>query len=133
MRNGTYIAKRRAGSAEWRGNSSRDFGGAYGTYGSFSRNRNTVKITGDGRIGKISLFIIFVTLLANLGLFYADQSAKATSYDYKISDLNSQIEELESKKEDLAVEKARLTSIANSNTSEVAKAMEDAVTTGYAE
>jgi uncharacterized protein YlxW (UPF0749 family) len=66
-------------------------------------------------------------------MFYADQSTKSTRLDYQLSDLSNQIDELEAKKEDLAVERARLTSIANSNTSKVAAAMEDAGTPEYAE
>ena len=137
MRNGTYTAKRRVTGQEWRGNSSRDFGGfSQTTYGSsfgFSRNRNTIKFTGTGKFGKITMVGIFFALLLNLGLIYVDQSAKATSYDYQLSDLASQIDDLEAKKEDLAVEKARLTSIANSNNSKVASNMKDAGSAEYAE
>ena len=135
MRNGTYTAKRRVGNQEWRGNSSRDFGSAEygGAFTSFSRNRNTVRLSGNGRIGTLALVGVFFMLLLNLGLFYVGQSAKATSYDYQLSALSDEINDLEAKKEDLAVERARLTSIANSNTSTVAAAMEDAKPAGYAE
>jgi hypothetical protein len=135
MRNGTYTAKRRATSHEWRGNSS-DFGmsGNFGGMtGGFSRNRNTVKFTGTGKLGKFTLFGVFALLLFNLGFFYVDQSSKATSFDYQLSNLSDQIDDLEARKEDLAVERARLTSIANSNNSKVAAAMEDAKTAEYAE
>ncbi len=46
--------------------------------------------------------------------------------------MEDEIAELEAKKEDLAVEKARLTSIAASENSEVANAMENAGVDGYA-
>ena len=135
MRNGTYTAKRRASSQEWRGNATRDYGmtGNYGAFGSFSRNRNTIKFSGTGKLGKITLIGVFFGLLLNLGLIYVDQSAKATSYDYQLSNLSEQIDDLEAKKEDLAVERARLTSIANSNNSKVAAAMEDAGKAEFAE
>ncbi len=134
MRNGTYTAKRRISSQEWRGNSS-DFGmtGAYGMGSTFSRNRNTIKFSGTGKLGRFTLFGVFALLLFNLGFFYVDQSSKATSYDYQLSNLSNQIDDLEARKEDLAVERARLTSIANSNNSKVAAAMEDAGTGEYAE
>ncbi len=135
MRNGTYTAKRRTGTHEWRGNSS-DFGmaGGYGGMrGNFSRNRNTIKFSGTGKLGRLTLFGVFALLLLNLGFFYVDQSSKATSFDYQLSDLSNQIDDLEARKEDLAVERARLTSIANSNNSKVAAAMEDAKTAEYAE
>ena len=138
MRNGTYTAKRRVSSKEWRGNSSRsrEFGayGAFSTdFSGFSRNRNTVRISGSGRIGRFALIGIFFMLLLNLGLIYVDQSAKATSYDYQLSGINAEIDDLEAKKEDLAVERARLTSIANSDNSAVAARMENASPEGTAE
>lgn len=134
MRNGTYTAKRRISSQEWRGNSS-DFGmtGTYGMSSTFSRNRNTIKFSGTGKLGRFTLFGVFALLLFNLGFFYVDQSSKATSYDYQLSNLSNQIDDLEARKEDLAVERARLTSIANSNNSKVAAAMEDAGSGEYAE
>ena len=135
MRNGTYTAKRRETASEWRGNAgrSRNFSTSYGDFSGFSRNRNTVRISGNGRIGRFALIGIFFMLLLNLGLIYVDQSAKATSYDYQLSGLEAEIDDLEAKKEDLAVEKARLTSIANSNNSTVAARMENASPEGTAE
>ena len=134
MRNGTYTAKRRAGQ-EWRGNSTRDFGlnDNFGAFSGFSRNRNTVKFSGTGKLSRFIVIGVFFALLLNLGMFYADQSTKSTRLDYQLSDLSGQIDELEAKKEDLAVERARLTSIANSNNSKVAAAMEDAGAAEYAE
>ncbi len=135
MRNGTYTAKRRVSSHEWRGNSS-DFG-MTGNFGgvrdNFSRNRNTIKFSGSGKLGRFTLFGIFALLLFNLGFFYVDQSSKATSFDYQLSSLSDQIDDLEARKEDLAVERARLTSIANSNNSKVVAAMENAGSAEYAE
>ena len=135
MRNGTYTAKRRAGQQEWRGNATRSLGASenFSTFGSFSRNRNTIRFAGAGKLGKFTLFGIFALLLVELGFVYVDQSSKATKFDYQLSDLSSQIEDLEAKKEDLAVERARLKSIANSNNSKVAAAMDDAGSGEYAD
>ena len=116
-------------SQEWRGNSSRDFG----TFSGYSRNRNTVKFSGTGKLPRFIVVGVFFALILNLGMFYADQSTKSTRLDYQLSDLSGQIDELEAKKDDLAVERARLTSIANSNNSKVAAAMEDAGQAEYAE
>ena len=66
------------------------------------------------------------------GLIYVAEGTKATSFDYEISSVESEITEMNSKKDDLAVEKARLTSVATAKTSTVAAAMEDATVTGYA-
>ncbi|MBQ6486360.1 hypothetical protein IJI76_01355 [Candidatus Saccharibacteria bacterium] len=129
MRNETYTAKRRVNQQEWRNSSNRDFYSTknnFGAFSNFSRNRNTVRISGNGHIGRLALIGTFFMLLLNLGLIYVDQSAKATSYDYQLSGLEAEIDDLEAKKEDLAVERARLTSIANSNNSTVAAAMENA-------
>ena len=135
MRNGTYTAKRRVGNQEWRGNATRTFNnvGNFGSSLGYSRNRNTIKLSGSGRMSRFMVFGVGVALLLNLAMFYVGQSTKATSFDYELSNLSTQIDELEAKKEDLAVERARLTSIANSNNSKVAAAMEDVEDATYAE
>lgn len=68
-----------------------------------------------------------------VGLIYITSTTKASAYDYELSKIDSEISELEAKKEDLAVEKARLTSIASSKNSEVAMEMKDATAAGYAD
>ena len=60
------------------------------------------------------------------------QGTKASSFDYQISEIDSQITEMNARKEDLAVEQARLTSLATAKNSEVAAVMEDAHASGYA-
>ena len=55
-----------------------------------------------------------------------------TSFDYEISNVETEITTMEAKKEDLAVEKARLSSIATAKSSTVAANMEDARVSGYA-
>ena len=98
---------------------------------SWSRNQNTVRHTGRG-LGNLSLTAIFVLMVLIIGLIYATQGVKATSYDYELSNIDDEISELTAKKEDLAVEKARLTSIAASENSQVAAAMKDGNASGYA-
>ena len=66
------------------------------------------------------------------GLIYVAEGTKATSFDYELSNVETEITEMSAKKEDLAVEKARLTSVANAKNSTVAAAMENATVTGYA-
>lgn len=65
------------------------------------------------------------------GLIYVAEGTKATSFDYEISSVETEISEMNTKKDDLAVEKARLTSVASAKASTVAAAMEDATVTGY--
>lgn len=97
----------------------------------FSRNRNTVRHT-SRNLGPISQFVIIGLITLSFGLIYVAEGTKATSYDYEISSVENEISEMQARKEDLAVEKARLTSIATAKTSSVASVMENANVTGYA-
>ena len=102
------------------------------TFGnSFARNRNTVRHT-KRSLGSISQIVIVSMLTLVFGLIYVAEGTKATNFDYQLSSVESEIMEMTAKKEDLAVEKARLTSVANAKNSVVAAAMEDATVTGYA-
>ncbi len=112
MRHNTYTAQRREMS--------------------WSRNRNTVRHTGK-TLGSMSLFSIFGLLILIVGLIYVTQGTRATAYDYELSKIETEIDELQAQKDDLAIEKARLTSIASAESSTVAAAMEDANVGGYAE
>lgn len=96
------------------------------------RNRNIVRHT-PKKLGSVSQSIIFGVLVLVVGLIYVTQGTKATSYDYKLSEVEEEISRLEAEKEDLAVERARLTSIARANESEVAANLETAQVSGYAE
>ncbi|MBR5939529.1 hypothetical protein IKZ77_03230, partial [Candidatus Saccharibacteria bacterium] len=101
------------------------------TGNSFARNRNTVRHAKRG-LGSISHFIIVGMLTLICGLIYVAEGTKPTSFDYELSTVEAEITELNAKKDDLAVEKARLNSIASARNSVVAAAMEDATVTGYA-
>ena len=96
----------------------------------WGRNRNTVRHAGKA-LGSFSLAAIMGMLVLIVGLIYVTQGTKATGWDYELSKIDSEIDELEAKKEDLAVEKARLTSIAASENSTVAANMEDGNASGY--
>ena len=98
---------------------------------SFVRNRNTIRHTKKS-LGSISQIVIVSMLTLVFGLIYVAEGTKATSFDYEISSVESEISEMNAKKEDLAVEKARLNSVATAKSSTVAAAMEDATVDGYA-
>ena len=98
---------------------------------SWSRNQNTVRHSGR-KLGNMSLTVIFGLMVLIVGLIYATQGVKATGYDYELSNIENEISDLQAKKEDLAVERARLTSIASSESSKVATTMADANVSGYA-
>lgn len=96
------------------------------------RNRNIVRHT-PKTLGSVSQSVILGILVLVIGLIYVTQGTKATSYDYELSRVEEDIAELEAKKEDLAVEQARLRSIARNNSSEVAANMPQGTVSGYAE
>lgn len=98
---------------------------------SFARNRNTIRHTKKS-LGSISQIVIVSMLTLIFGLIYVAEGTKATSFDYEISSVESDITEMNAKKDDLAVEKARLNSVATAKNSTVAAAMEDATVAGYA-
>ncbi|MBR5046021.1 hypothetical protein IKX73_00060 [Candidatus Saccharibacteria bacterium] len=98
---------------------------------SFTRGRNTVRHTRKS-LGSISQIIIVGLITLVFGLIYVAEGTRATGFDYEISAVESEITEMTARRDDLAVEKARLTSVAAAKNSTVAAAMEDAVVTGYA-
>ncbi|MDO4612213.1 MAG: hypothetical protein Q4B29_02010 [Candidatus Saccharibacteria bacterium] len=111
MRNQTYVSRRE-------------------TTASFVRNRNTVRVS-KRSLGSISQIVIVSMLTLVFGLIYVAEGTKATSFDYEISAVESEISDLSARRDELAVEKARLTSVAAAKNSTVAAAMEDATVTGY--
>ena len=96
------------------------------------RNRNVVRCARGG-LGSISQIVIIMLVTVAFGLIYVAEGTRATGYDYQISEVEAEITEMAAKKEDLAVEKARLTSVAAAKNSTVAAAMTDATVSGYAE
>ena len=97
----------------------------------FARGRNTVRHTRKG-LGSISQIVIVSLITLVFGLIYVAEGTKATSFDYEISAVESEITEMTARRDDLAVEKARLNSVATAKNSTVAAAMENAAVTGYA-
>ena len=96
----------------------------------WSRNQNTVRHRGKS-LGTLSNTMIVGMLVLIVGLIYVAQGTQATNYDYELSAMDDEIAELMARKEDLAVEKARLTSIAATEKSEVANSMEAATNSGF--
>ncbi len=97
----------------------------------FVRNRNTVRHS-KRSLGSISQVVIISMITLVFGLIYVAEGTKATNFDYEISAVETEITEMTARRDDLAVEKARLTSVATTKNSTVAANMEDATVTGYA-
>ena len=98
---------------------------------SFSRGRNTVRYT-KRSLGSISQIVIISLITLVFGLIYVAEGTKATGFDYEISAVENEISEMTARRDDLAVEKARLTSVAAAKNSTVAANMESATVSGYA-
>lgn len=96
------------------------------------RNRNIVRYT-PKTLGSVSQGVILGILVLVVGLIYVTQGTKATSYDYELNEIEDSIAELEVRKNDLAVEKEKLTSVAMSKNNEVATTMETGTVSGYAD
>ena len=97
----------------------------------FVRNRNTVRHTRRS-LGSISQAIIISLITLVSGLIYVAEGTKSTGLDYEISAIETEISEMTTRRDDLAVEKARLNSVATAKSNTVAAVMEDATVTGYA-
>lgn len=97
----------------------------------FVMGRNTVRHTRRS-LGSISQIVIVSMLTLVFGLIYVAEGTKATSFDYEISSVETEISEMNTRLDDLAVEKARLNSVATAQNSTVAATMESATVTGYA-
>ena len=98
---------------------------------SFVRNRNTVRHA-KRSLGSISQIVIISMITLIFGLIYVAEGTKATGFDYEISAVETEISEMTARRDDLAVEKARLNSVTAAKNSTVAANMEDATVTGYA-
>ena len=102
-----------------------------GVSSGFVRNRNIVRHA-KRSLGSISQIIIVGMITLIFGLIYVAEGTKATGFDYEISAIESEITEMTARRDDLAVEKARLTSVAAAKNSTVAANMENSTVSGYA-
>lgn len=68
-----------------------------------------------------------------LGLVYLTQASGVASYDYQTNKLDEKIATMSTKKADLEVENARLSSLEAIKSSDVAKAMTQPAKTQYAQ
>ncbi len=100
----------------------------------FGMNHNTVRYEAKP-LGRMSFILMLLLIVLGFGLIYVSQGNRAINYDYELSRMEDEITELEAKKEDLAVESARITSINAVESSKVASSMEDggSAPAGYAD
>lgn len=95
------------------------------------RNQNTVAFAHTAKLGPISHTVLIAVMVAVLGMIYLTQITKTGSYGYVIDGLNSQKSELAAKKSELEVESAKLKSMKQIQSSEVAQSLAAPQTTDY--
>ncbi len=98
----------------------------------WNRNQNTVAFASAIKLGPVAHTVIIALMITVLGLIYLTQATRATGYDYQAQKIDSEIAELQTKKSDLEVENARLTSLENVKSSSVAQATTAPAATDYA-
>jgi cell division protein FtsL len=89
----------------------------------WNRNQNTTRFMSNVKLGPVAHTVLIALMITVLGLIYLTQATRTTGYDYEAQKIDEQIAELSTKKGDLEVENARLTSLENVQKSNVAQAM----------
>lgn len=97
----------------------------------WKRNQNTVAFSPTAALGPVAHTVIIALMIAVLGLIYLTQVTKTSSYGYQLDSRNEEIAVLESERQDLEYESAKLQALARVKESSVAKAMSDPATTEY--
>ena len=97
------------------------------------RNQNTVAFASNVKLGPVTHTVLVALMITVLGLIYLTQATRTTTYDYEAQKVDSKIAELRKEKSDLEVENARLTALETVRSSSVAKAMQPASTTEFAQ
>lgn len=99
---------------------------------SYGRNNNIAIFQPTAKLGAVTQFLMLGVLIAVLGIIFLMNSSKPALYGNEIQQIDSKISDLETKKDDLEVENARLTALSNIENSEVAKKMTTPASVSYA-
>ena len=78
---------------------------------SLRKNQNFVKNKIKVQSGPVSTSLMLIGLVILLGLMYLNQVTKTSTFNYKISNLESRQTELQSTRENLSIDAARLQTI----------------------
>lgn len=97
----------------------------------WSRNQNTVAFVSSIKLGPVAHTVLVALMITVLGLIYLTQATRTTSYDYATQKIDSQIADLNTQKNDLQIENARLTALETVKNSSVASTMTAPVSTEY--
>lgn len=99
----------------------------------WSRNQNTVAFVSNIKLGPVAHTVLVALMVTVLGLIYLTQATRATGYDYATQKIDSQIAELNTQKNDLEIENARLTALETVKKSNVASTMTTPASTEFAD
>lgn len=99
----------------------------------WGRNQNTTRYVSNVKLGPVAHTVLVALMITVLGLIYLTQATRATSYDYEIDKIDTKINELAVKKDNLEIENARLTSLNTVKNSAVAAEMTTPSSTSYAQ
>ncbi|HSX14409.1 MAG TPA: hypothetical protein VLE72_00660 [Candidatus Saccharimonadales bacterium] len=93
------------------------------TYYAVRRNQNLTKQTTTMRLGPISGTFVVIAAVSILALLYLNQITKTNVFGLHITELQKKSSQLQSNKQDLEVEAARLQSIQEVSKSQVVAQM----------
>lgn len=97
----------------------------------FRKNQNFVRNRIKVQSGPITSTIMLIVMVITLGLMYLNQVTKTSTFNYKISNLEKRQSELQSTKDNLAIDAARLQSIAEARRAAEASGLEPIKTVSY--
>ena len=96
------------------------------------RNQNATRFRSQTKLGPVAHTVLVALMIMVLGLVYLTQATKTTAYGYEAEGLDSQLNELATKKSELEVQNARLTALEKVKHSHVTSAMKTPTQTNYA-
>lgn len=97
------------------------------------RNQNLYRQPAQLVLGPTSATFVVVALISVLAMLYLNQITKTSVFNYQIADLTAQRDQLLSQTRDLQVQAARLSSIDQVQSSNVAKQMVPVSNVTYAQ
>jgi cell division protein FtsL len=97
----------------------------------WSRNQNNVAFVSAIKLGPVTHTVLVALMITVLGLIYLTQATRATNFDYATQTIDSQIADLNTQKNDLQIENARLTALETVKNSSVASTMTTPASTDY--
>lgn len=93
----------------------------------YQRNRNVVSLQPSRKgFGPVANIVVIVLILCLLGLVYLTQVTKTNALGYKVSELQTQQDQLAEEHDSLELEAVRLQNLERIKNSSVAKSMPDA-------